>query len=608
MRRALLALSAAPAALLPFAACAETLVTDPVSVSATRLPTTEADAAVSVSVITQADLERAAYRTVADALESLPGVSLARTGAAGGTASVFVRGLKGDQLLVLIDGVPVNDPAATGGAFDFANLDAANIERIELLRGAQATLWGSGAMAGVVSITTKGAKEGLHFSGFAEYGSHASARAGGTASWGGEIGDLAVSYAQRSIGGFSSRDDDPDHDGDEGWALDVKGGINLPTDGRLTLALRKALSDSEFDNAFDPNQDHSVQRDERSATIGIEQPLLGGRALVSAQAGYAAIDRDYTRNEVFNYDYAGERRFARVQGTVEANGWNTLSFGTDYETISGKGTFLGTPDDQDIWGVFGVWESRPVEGLTLTGGLRHDEHSETGGHLTGRASAAYEVYAGLTLRAGYAEAFRAPTLNQLTYGFPAPNANLKPETSQEFEIGLDYADPQGRYAIGASLFRQEIEDEIDYFFNPVTFADGYFNIDKSRYTGLELTGSVKLGSMFVLSGNYTYLDARDVEADTGLIRRPRHKAEARLAFDDGGPVTAEIAATYSSGYPDFSGAVSDWVRFDASVAWRVDESVQVYLRAENLNDAEYEYVSGYNTPGRSAYVGLRAAF
>lgn len=608
-----LALAAAPA----WAADPVTLA--PVEVTATRLPTTQAAAGVAISVVTQDDIERAGHRTVADALETLPGVTIARTGAPGAATSVFIRGLSGDGVLVLIDGVPVNDPSSTGGGFDFATLEAASVEHIEVLRGAQSTLWGSGAEAGVIAITTKRGTTGVQGSFFVEGGSYGTFRTGGTASGASEIGDFSVSATRTSIDGFSSyKSADPDDDGTSNLTINARAGVNLPGDGRLGMVLRRSESSTDFDDSFGSGVPSSDAR-ELSGALTFDMPVWDDRAVISAQAGYARIERSSDDSGVVQRDYRGERRFARVQADVEANDWNTVTFGAEHERVTGTGndyTFFGPGMGRHSYSIssaFGLWESRPVDGLTLSGGLRHDEHSEVGGNLSGRVSAAYAATDQITLRGGWGTAFKAPTLFQQSYGTPNPNPDLKPQTSQGWEAGLDFASRDGRFTAGATVFQQWIEDEITYVSSGIwgtpNYVEFYDNVDETSYSGLELTGSARLNSMFVLSGAYTYTEAHDDATDARMVRRARHAADLTLAFDDGGPVRAQVTATYNDGYPDFGGATVDsWIRVDAAASYAINDTVEVYGRVENIFDVDYEYVSGYNTAGRSGYLGLRAKF
>jgi vitamin B12 transporter len=591
--RAALASFAAMPILAAAPALAEDIVVAPVTVEATRLPVTQAEAGVAISVLTAQEIEAAGHRNVADALETLAGVTIVRNGPAGGVTGVFIRGLNGDRVLVLIDGVPVNDASAPGGAFDFATLDTAGIERIEVLRGAQSTLWGSGAEGGVVSIITKRGRGAPTATVFAEYGSYETLRTGGTVSGATESADFAISATKFSSQGFSARKGDPDLDGSDGLTINAKGGIALPGDGRLGLTLRRAQSHSDFDFG-----DQASDAEERSAALSLTLPVWGDVADIAAQVGYAEITRAYTGG-FGPYDYTGERRFARLQLNVDANDWNTLSFGAEQERITAYGTYM-SQDSDNMTSLFALWETRPVSGLTVSAGLRHDEHSQYGGNRSGRVAAAYAVTDRVTLRGGYGTAFKAPTLAQISFGFPDPKA----EKSEGWELGADYASRDGRFSAGVTVFHQDLTDQIEYDLTNFN----YTNLDATTYDGVELTARSRLTDSLTLSGAYTYLDARDETAATRLIRRPRHAANASLGWSDGGPLRAQVALTYNDGYPDAAGPVANWVRVDVSAGYAVTETVELYGKVENLLDTDYEYISGYNTAGRSGYLGVRAKF
>lgn len=599
IRARILLLSAAPVALLTAPALAQdALTTRDVEVSAARLPVTQAEAGISISVVTQQEIERGGYRQVADVLESLPGVSIARTGGTGAATSVFVRGMTGEHLLVLIDGVPMNDPSNTGGGYDFAMLDASIVERIELLRGAQATLWGAGASSGVVSITTKRAKSGKGATVFAEGGSWGHFRSGATLHAAGETGDFALSLVRGHDDGYSATNADspnyePDADGNESRQVAFNGGIALPEDGRLGLTFTHKLSEFEYDSSWFAGSEQETE--ENTIALNLDQPLFDGAVLLQAQGGYADIERRYNSG----YETGGTRRFARVQATGDVNDWNTVSLGYERDDAQSGGR------ESILNSGFALLETRPVDKLTLSFGGRFDFHNTFDDAWTGRASAAYEAIDGLVLRGGIGRAFKVPSLNQITY-----NDQLVPEESTGWEIGFDYDDPQGRYGLGATWFDESVDDEI--FWDPSVGAWGsYANLD-SEYQGLELTGRLRLTETLSLRANYTYIDATDAVTGERLVRRPKHSGSAALTFADGA-FSGSVIVTARGSAPDAVDYVGDdwideWIRVDVAGSYQLTETVQVYGRVENLFDADYEYAEGYNTAGLSGYLGLRASF
>jgi vitamin B12 transporter len=267
--------------------------------------------------------------------------------------------------------------------------------------------------------------------------------------------------------------------------------------------------------------------------------------------------------------------------------------------------------DDGIDSVFGLWETKPLDGLTLTLGARRDETDSFGGETTAKLGAAYRVTGALLLRGSAGQGFRAPSLFQRIYGNPVPNPDLRPETSEGFDLGFDLALLGGRASVGATYFNQTIENEISYEFDPVTFNDRYVNLGETAYEGVELTGFIDLTDDLRLTGAYAYTDARDEITGDRLGRRPYNAANLSLFWDDGGPFTAAVTALYNGEELDRDGSaetVDDWVRVDLAAAYALTDTVEAYGRVENLFDEDYEVIRGYGTPGVSAIVGLRVGF
>ena len=209
---------------------------DTITVEGSRLNQTEAEIGTSISIITSEDIEKLGFDFALDAVAAAPGVTINQNGGFGGAASVRIRGAATGQTLVLIDGVPVGDPSLTDGSFNFAYLDTENIERIEVLKGPQSTLWGSDAIGGVVSITTKQPGEGFGGSVFGEYGSFNTFRGGASVGNANDIGDFRLAWSGISSDGISKADEangNPEEDAYDSSTVSARGGLNLPSDIRL---------------------------------------------------------------------------------------------------------------------------------------------------------------------------------------------------------------------------------------------------------------------------------------------------------------------------------------------------------------------------------------
>ena len=485
---------------------------DTIIVNGSRLDQTMTEIGSSVSVITRDDLEELGVDFALDAIATAPGVTVNQNGAFGGNASVRIRGASNDQTLVLIDGVPVNDPTGTGGGYNFAYLDTDTIERIEVLKGPQSTLWGSDAIGGVVSITTKRPTEGLSGTVFGEYGSFNTLRGGASISNANEIGDFRLAATGLTTDGISKADEANGNSEDDGYdsqTVSAKGGLNLPASVRLETSLMWSDAESEYDSyAFGAqgsvaDGDEVTNSETLSGNITLKAPLFDGRLENLVQIGYADIERENTSNGVQSYFTEGDRVLFRYQGTFAINDTNTLAFGTEREETSAN------EQESSIDSLFALYEFKPVDSLTLTGGIRVDDHETFGSETTGRVAAAWTATDQVTFKASWGQGFKAPSIFQSTYictfcGLTAPNTNLKAETSEAYDIGVQWQSADERIVLGATLFDQETENMIDF-----SYTAGYDNIALVDSQGGELTGAYAINNWLGIAASYTFIDSDD---------------------------------------------------------------------------------------------------
>lgn len=581
---------------------------DDIIITATRLGQTAAETGTSISVITQDDIEQLGFDFAVDALASAPGVTVNQNGSFGGFASVRIRGAASEQTLVLIDGISVNDTTSPGGGFDFARLDSANIERIEILKGPQSTLWGSDAIGGVVSITTKRPEDGLHLGAYSEIGSFDTFRGGASVDGANARGDFRVALSAISSEGFSKADEvngNTEDDGYEGINLTGRAGLNLGK-ARIDASLLYSNADTDFDSFVFGAEGNVGDGDERNDTeelsgnVSLKLPLLDDRFENLFLIGYSEIDRQNFAGSQPSFGADGDRTILRYQGNFKFTEGLRTAFGAEHEE-SNSGEI-----DSTIEGLFGLIEYKPISKLTLTGGLRLDDHSEFGSETTARAAAAYSVTDELTLRGTWGQGFKAPSIFQTTFfccGASAPNADLRPETSDGFDVGLDYRTTDGRGEFGVSYFDQDVEDLINFEFS----IGGYNNIPGAERSGVEVYAGYQILDWLNVKANYAYIDAVDNTGET-LIRVPEHSGDVILGFTPDGPVSGAILVRYNGEEQDSSGAVDDWTRVDLNAAYALSENTEVYGRLENLFDTQYQQILGFGTPGRSASIGVRLRY
>ncbi|MEL7022596.1 MAG: TonB-dependent receptor [Pseudomonadota bacterium] len=604
-------LSALPAtAVMAQNASSEKDEIDNIIVSATRLGQTSTETGSSISVITADDIEALGVIYALDAVAQAPGVTINQNGAFGGQASVRIRGAASEQTLVLIDGVPVNDPSTPGGGFNFARLDTENIERIEVLKGPQSTLWGTDAIGGVLSVTTKTPEESLGGEVFAEAGSFNTFRGGASVSNAGATGDFRLAVVSVASDGISKADEENGNDEEDSFdslTISAKGGLNLPGDARLSADVLLTDADAEFDSFFFGAQgnvadgDELSETEETAANVSLTVPLLDGRLESLFLVGYSDINRENFTDGESSFSAEGERLLYRYQGTYTANDRHRFAFGAEREDTTAN------EDDTSIDGLFGLYEFTPIDDVTVTAGIRRDDHERFGAETTARLAGAWRLGEGLSLRASWGEGFKAPSLFQTTFfccGATEPNDALIPETSEAFDVGLEWGSSDGRLQVGAAVFRQDTENLIDFDFA----IGGYLNIAEVESTGLELTGDLALSESLNLSLDYAYIDAEDADGNP-LVRLPEHSGDLTLSYDPDGAFSGAVLVRYNGSETNTDTTTLDnWLRVDLTGRYAISDRVEVYGRVENLFDEDYQQILGYGTPGLSGTLGARVRF
>ncbi len=604
-------------------------------VTATRTVQPIEKVGASVTVLTQPAIEASQAISVVELLARTPGVSFTRNGGPGTTTGLNIRGAEGQHTVVLIDGVKLNDPSSTQGGFNSGNLLVGDISRIEILRGAQSTLWGSQAIGGVVNIVTAEPTTPLGGSLDVEGG----ARQTGYVRGG--LGGASDKITWRVAGGFYSTD------GFSAWKAgkEADGYHNTGLSGRLRYKFSDAVSaevrsvwskgKNDFD-AFNGDSAEYGRTEELVVYSGLNVALLDGRW--NNRFGYAYTDTD---RENYNplqptapmtFDAAGKNRRWEYQGVFAVTETISATFGAESEKARMRtrspSTFAPNPPVTrgrvGVDSVYGQLQAELVPGLTLTAGVRYEDHDTYGSHTLGQASAAWALNEGNTvLRASFGQGFRAPGLYELfsEYG----NLNLSPEKFDSWDAGIEQRFLGGKARAVATWFHREADNEIRYFScssatQPLcapggVFRYGYYNnVLKTKAQGLELIGEYKPVEGLVLSGNYTYTDA---ETDSGaakgkqLTRRPKNMGNLSATYVWPVKLSTTVAVRYvGKTYNNDlnTQVVKDYTLVDLRASYPLKDGLEVFGRVENAFDKDYQTILNYGTPGRGAFVGLRARF
>ncbi|SFG18048.1 vitamin B12 transporter [Novosphingobium sp. CF614] len=579
---------------------------DTIVVTATRTETPRSQIGQSVSVVTRADIERTQAAAATEVLARLPGISTVQSGGFGQPSSVFIRGAENAQSLVLIDGVRINDPGDVGGGFDFGALTIGQFDRVEVVRGSSGVLWGSRAIGGVVNFITARPTDQWTARGQAEYGWRDRRQVGASAA--GKLGPVGLTLGGQWLkgDGYSAFDE-------RRGAAEKDGFESRSANARAEAELTQGLSVDAGGFWTRANYDYDDTGAD-ALNLGLKRDVLGYANLrysglddrLSARVGYGLNDTRRVSDHAVFGPYETNGRTERVEGQVSFAPVEMASILLGAETERQKfDDNFGSKDSTSIDSYFGNLTLHPLEGLTLNGGLRYDDHEDFGHRTTFAANGAWVIGSGEdapVLRASYGEGFKAPSLYQLytNGGFRA----LDPETSKGWDAGVEqpFAEGTGRFTI--TYFDRRTRNLIDYDLASYN----YYNVGRARAQGVELGMQVTNWNGFDVNLAYTYLDAVNQRTGTRLARRPKSNLHASLdkAWDIGLKLGADLRVG-GGRYDDTANGnyVDGHLVVGLRGAFAVTGNVEVYGRVENLFDEHYEVVRTYGTPGRSAYAGVR---
>lgn len=633
-------------------------VAGPGSVGTTTSPSdpviTTAEIGTAVSVVTGEQLRVRQIRTAGDALRSLPGVHVNRSGGIGGITQVRIRGAEGNHTLVMIDGVKAND--TTNGEYDFSDLSTEDIERIEVIRGAQSSLYGTGAIGGVINIVTRSGRGPLRVSALAEGGSFATREGALGLSGGNENVWGRIAIASRETGGFNIAPRGGEQDSAGLTTLSVKAGARLVEGVVLDVVLRHTTKDGERDTEGAVLGELQEQTDDpgvfdSSAWMqgaSLTWDALDGGLTQVLRATHNETHRTDTSSttlfttdtlgERFEYSYTGTARFATpgLPGFRHAlTGLAELSEERFTPNSRSDDPLFPFTDDgearvREARSLAAEWRGDILGRLFLTAGVRHDDNDSFDDFTTWRTTASLVVdEIGLRPHASAGTAVKVPTMFEQFGTIPlffTPNPNLVPEESFGWDAGIEATFWNGRMVADVTYFNADLRNQID------GFAPGPFgtftavNRDgTSRREGVELAVSVEVMPGLLVTGAYTYLEAFTPD---GLeeVRRPRHSGRADLTYAfDAGRGTLNLGAVYNGDMEDpvrrvtgfFFGfpvltperfTLEEYWLVNAALTYKVGPGVELYGRVENVFDEDYQEIFGFETAGAAAYAGVRVSF
>lgn len=593
---------------------------DPIVITATKVETPASRVGASVTVITEEELESYNYQRIEDALRQVPGVEVQRSGGLGKTTSIRIRGANPNQVQVMVDGMRVKSP--TLGTAELSEFPLDGIERIEVVRGPQSSLHGADAVGGVVNIITKKGRGPVRATVHTEAGNHDTFRERAEVTGAVEAFNFTLSGSRLDSSGQFDNDDTRQtaFAGRVGYDFPWKGELSLT--GRFTdLALGLPIHDVN-PTIFDPNSESRTRT--WLYSVAYTQPVTRWWDLTIRHGQwwnqflfwddlpppppFTTFPDTRMRNHV-------DTRRSEVE-TVNAfhlARWTTLTVGAEHRAERGtsRGAFT---ESIDTVSVFVQDELRLFDRLFITGGARWEDNNRFGSEVVPQASAAFNIAeTGTRLRGAWGRGFRAPTINDLFFpGFGNPD--LKPETSESWEVGFDQQILKNRVRFGATYFHNDFDDLIQFVFDPVTFLFAPQNVGRAETKGVEVYVEVEPVAWLLLYANYTYTDTEDLDTGLELRRFAHHRWNAGVSatpverltvFAQASVVSSQFEGEFAPRNPGYYRVdVGGDLRLLGRTGWL--ERLDLTLRINNVTDQDYTEVLGFPALGINALAGLRA--
>lgn len=623
-----------------------TLTADEIIVSGGLTPVAADAYGRANSVVTAEEIERRQIREVSEVLRSLPGVSVNRSGGPGGLTQVRLRGAEGNHVLVLIDGIEVSAPQ--GGEYDFAGLLSSDIERVEVLRGPQSALYGSNATSGVISITTKrGERNSFAAGGSLEAGSNETYQLSAFMRGGGEDFDVSFSAVGRRDGGFDvSEDPGGQDDEDRNFTLNGKANFDVTEELAVGGTFRLTDRESDFDQfnfgsatrgGLVTDRDDFLQQREIFASLHGDLETFGGRVVHGLRFAYTDVASTNFTAGARSSDVESDRIKAAYQATIAidaatvADADHQLTLATEWEqerfqNVDPALVFDPTQlaqQSRNLFGFAGEYRGTFFDDLDVQLGLRYDVNDDFENAFTYSVGVSYFVDAtGTRFRGSVGTGVTNPSFFE-QFGFiPATfqgNPDLKPEENFSWDIGVEQGIWDDRVIVDVTYFQERLKDEIATVFGPPpTFLSTPVNqTGVSRRQGVEVGVTVEPLEGLFLRGSYTWLDA-DEPNDLVEVRRPRHEGEVNVSYSFlGGDATVGadvrfVLGNYDSDFTNFTAndrvRLDDYFLLDLTGAYRLNETVELTARIENVTDTDYEEIDGFATRGITGFAGVKLTF
>lgn len=585
-------------------------------ISANKTKQSISETTSNMEVITAEDIQEKGYQSVAQVIATVSGIQVAQSGGLGQPSSFFVRGMDSGSVLVLIDGMRLNDPSTTNGTALLDSLTTSNIEQIEIIKGGSSSIWGSNASAGVINIITKEPKEGVHGSLGLSYGSYNTRGVDADLAYKDEKFTAQVLGSYLKTDGFSALSPrDAEADGYENKNGNLKLGYAFDENNKIRLSYNRYKTNTQYDDSFSldqANDDYShATSDQSNYALDYDFSLDNYTALLHASKG--EYEREYFTSGFFGDGVNAYKATLKEYSLINKYDYTLgkVVLGLEYKDIDGFNQFNDYPASEAAYTNKAIYLSNIYkfnESTLFETNLRYDNYDEFENKTTYKIGLKHDhdFIKGFATSANYYTSYNAPSSFQLAN--TAFGTFLKPSYTTGFDITAGY-----KKLFIVTYFNNKVEDFVDY--DNVNY--GYFNIDgKSKFSGLEVSSAYSPLTNLLLSANYTHLIDFEKEDGSDLPRRAKDSLNASVTYYTDNHMHFGVDAQYigdridtDGGYPISADVpTGNYTLWNLNFAAEIAEDLDLNINARNIFDKEYQSVYGYATEGASLYAKLKYSF
>lgn len=618
---------------------------DEVVITATKSELKNSLTGKILTIISRDQLQRSGGKDLSQILAEEAGFYIGGANSnAGKDKSLYLRGARVDHTLITLDGVPLYDPSGIGSNFDIRNIPIMQIERIEVLKGSQSTLYGSDAIAGVVNIITRKSAE-ENFSGVVSYGSNQTGRLNTQVHGKSKNSTYSLGYTFFRTKGIDEAGDNQtgtDRDGMQQHSLNASAQVKPAKNLQVQPYVRFSHIKGDLDQgAFTDELDYTYNQ--KSLQTGTRSEWKTGKSKLVFLYNYNYINREYiddstkSRNGFDIYSrgsYKGSEHFADLYSNTVIGPGVTLTAGIDYRSSnsdqsfyseSNWGTYSSKYAQDSLWqnqlGVYATVNVMTQKGLNAELGSRLNIHSEFGSHSVFNFNPAYLIQKKWKLFVNFSSGYRTPSLYQLFSEFG--NKALKPESAFTAEAGFQYFGNENRFTGRMVFFKRNVKDVVFFYFNPNTFQSQFINQDKQKDFGLETELNFPVSPQFALKAFYTFVNGEITTNQNGkdttyfnLLRRPKHSAglsfhyriSTHFSLSTGSQYIGKRKDAYydASSFQTVNTTENGYFLLNLYAEYSMQKKkTKFFVDLRNLTDSRYAEISGFNTTGFTVFSGIR---